>query len=512
MPTKTYQNVQMCYITNYPHTYVTQGLESMTPGTEINTGWHVWPNQLFAHYLSPKQWYDLMESSNTWTPTHCSIEIFNMIPQTEQLAIQGTSTIWGFNNCLYAMLYEDDIHETNTYNWMKWETDVKDKRHILNTTPNLMYKEGRQNFQNAEWVAQYPPIYSYQTPLFRTKSNKTWSANSAYVGDGLYPEEKIPGGICWDPLCRPEQIMELRPGKNAVKFEWHLPPQIPVNSDALQYTYPYSAPGPYQGNQRPGGFQQTLECNPDELCSRNEATTPYNDYTMPDYYNQPVVQTGLIWNQLDKSLIMGEQHKLHKPNVIAPGLEIEKCLEGIPQLFCKILPIFKSTAGTGASPTLVPCVAQVSYRTSITFQTTERKSAIYAPTTGPFGAWVKYSHLKRDYNYRQNYIRAKNSGFVRSWQNVEFHTAANLDSVYGAGAYHPREDPYKESVNVTSGSGQGGTYTLTTTIAKQDPDGQTQPTPSKRKWYSRLRDDLAKCAGKEQHINEAYEEDEDDAM
>lgn len=409
------------------------------------------------------------------------------------------------------MTYEDDLHETEYYNWMEWQQTTLNKRYKTNTTPNLFYKEGRQIYSDNTWVQYIPPTFGWTMPLYRTHSEKTFSNDYRKTSQGMMPTGYIPGGIMWDPFNRAERIRELRPGKNACKYEWNLPPQIPINSDLFQYTGPYTTPGPYQGNQRPGCFQQTHQLDPDELCSRNEAQQPLNDYTFPDYFNQPIVQTGRIWNALHASVVEDPQFMLRKPNKAFPGLLDEKCLKGIPQIFAKIVPIFRADQ-SGNNPTLLECTAQLSVRTSITFKITSSDTAIFARIKGPWSWTNQYSHLTRDYTFRQNAIRPKAGGFKRTWQNIEYHTASTHNDIFGEGNAHPREDPFKESVTVTSGGGSQGTYSLTNTQPKIHQDTRTTQTTTtaKTRWYTKLRSDLKLCAGKEGHVNEAYEQDPSD--
>nr|QKE54975.1 MAG: capsid protein [Parvoviridae sp.] len=480
MPTKTYSNVYQFYITNNPYNYPTPDSNTVDAGSEVNTGWHVLPNQLNQHFLTQGQWADLINSSSTYTVQSISMDVFNMIPLIENLAIAGTTTFWSFNNCVYGWGYSDEYHETPYFNWMKINWSASHPLNDPNTSPNLLYKEGRQCPLGTQWKQQVPPIYSYKYPLYRISSNSTWSnTNDAGSGKGVYPglyntKTIVPKAAIWDPLNNAEALKEIRPGKNNLHFEHTFTNPPTFNSDLFATMSPYAATGPYEGNQRPYTYQQTLEDDPDQLCSRFEDDTTYNDYTRPNFANSPLVPSGWWWKEIQQSIC--DSPSIKKPNVFWPGTEREMCSEPPPQWFMKLVPLWKADS-LGGNPNIIPCVAQVSCKTTIVFKYTERKSAIFTPTWGPWSWYDLYSVQPWYRNFTLAGVRSRTAGMRRTWQNIEF-TAATQEPQFGSAAGHKREDPYKESSTIGPGTGCGGTYTLTTTIstASKQPDLQSTST------------------------------------
>lgn len=523
---KIYNNVYCMYITNHPYDYPDYAHESVEAGSIVSTGWHVLPNQMISHFMTPAQWADLIDHSSTYQISSISMELFNLVPLTETLSLSGQNTLWTFNNCLYALGYSDEYRETSYYNWMSYGSSVQDQTKLkrfpkANCSPNLLYKEGKQCSGESNWIQYTPPLYGWQRPLYRIHSTRTY-ANSALAGAGIgvYPctssgtqaGNKQPGGLIWDPFNNPDALMELRPGKNSMKFS-HTFEHSPVfNSDMFAYMSPYTATGPYQGNDRPGTFQQTLESDPDMLTSRNEGNDgPFNDFTIPNFAFQPLVPSGWWWKEIKESIM--DITWLKKPNLHWTGTEREMCCDPPPQWFCKVLPLFRASP-IGGSPTLIDCIANVAVRTSITINTTPRHSAIYCPTHGPWSWWDLYSHLPWYHNYKLAGVRGRAGGLRRTWQNYEF-TSVDTEPALGGGNAHRREDPYKESVTITSGCGTGSTYTatLTHTIAKQPSihettttESGTQPIP-KTRWYHNLRKDLKTSSQHYDNPNFTMEED-----
>lgn len=515
------------YIGNEPYSYPDYSAETVNTGAVVRTGWHVLANQLMSHYMTPAQWADLIDNSSTYQVTSVKMQLFNLVPLTETLSLSGTNTLWTFNNCLYALGYSDEYRETNYYNWMSYGStiDAQTKRQRLtanNAAPNLFYKEGKQASGGSNWIQYSPPIYTYMRPLFRINSTRTMANSSLNAaGVGVYPcttngtdhAQKQPAGLIWDPFNNPDALMELRPGKNEITFQHTFENAPKFNSDMFAYTAPYTTSGPYQGNDRPGCFAQTDECDPDMLTSRMENSSAINDFTIPNYAYQPVVPSGWWWKELKESIM--DTTWLKKPNLHWAGTEREMCCEPPPQWFVKVMPLFRASP-IGSAPTLIDCIANVAVRTTISFNTTPRRSAIYCPTHGPYSWWDLYSHLPWYMNFKGAAIRARAGGMRRTWQNYEFTTVGEVPGLGSADA-HRREDPYKESVTITSGSGLGGTYTITTATAgprQQDDHTEithtttgTQPVP-KTRWYHHLRQDLKRTH--KEHDNPTFTMEEED--
>nr|QKE54980.1 MAG: capsid protein [Parvoviridae sp.] len=459
----TFENCYITYIQNQPHQYPNQTTVNYTPGTEFNSGWHVIPNMLWRHVCNPRQWHTLVSNYEAYHVEGVDCTIFNMVPLTDQIAIQQTSTFTAFNNCVYGWCYTDDLYETDWHNW--WAHDT-----YSNEWLNLAYKEGLQRIGPSSNKRNMLPIYAYKAPQFRQATDETWAnSNISGSGVGVYNQNATPSGVFWDPLNRPSQISELRPGKNAVHYTWQCHPCDEnkwYNIDMLANWFPYTTTGPYNVHKpRPGQFSLSQQLDPDVLTTRNEQGQDedrgvINDYTMPNLYNCPIVPMAWWWQEMQKSIIPHSSHTftetfLLKADLRFAGTEYEQYKYGPTQWFTKITPIFKED-GTNIS-----CFAQISLLTKLHIKVKKRRSAYYAPTDGPYNWKQVYSLRPVDQCYTGSWIRSRTGGARRTWQNQHAQNATNTNTPPDNRS-HDREDPYLTTTNA-AGLGQDGTFTYVDT-------------------------------------------------
>nr|WOP79081.1 capsid protein [Canary chaphamaparvovirus 2] len=448
----TISNVWMAYISNGPYVYPKDDSSILTTHL-INTGWHIIPNILWKHVCTPKQWAELTINYEAYHVKGMKCTIFNCIPMTTQLAIQGNTLFTAFNNSIYGMAYKDDLYETNWHNYYQY--DGKQPH-------NLLYKEGLacQYGTNTNY-RQSLPIYLWSAPNSRATERCTYDnhPNDYSTGQqqsGVFPvpsgnEHYRPSGCIWDPLNRPDNIMELRPGKNAITFTWeaHNCDQGKwFNLDLLSWWYPYTPEGPYHSKrQRPNSYQFTDATEPERLANRWEASPPINDYSIPNYANIPVVPMGWWWHEMKSAVPNGlqalTQWEYKYIDLMFSGTEYEKYKYGPTQWFVKMIPLFTDTG------THIECSAQISIKTELYLSCKKRRTAMYAPTWGPFNWKQLYAANSGDQTYQPALIRYRTGGAKRTWQNIADFTSKIV---------HPRETPYNTSKVIPGGAGEGGTY------------------------------------------------------
>ncbi|UNS41167.1 capsid protein [Psittaciform chaphamaparvovirus 3] len=505
-------NTYMTYISNQPFQYPNDQISIMSGDTKINTGWGVIPNLHFSHFMTPKQWVEFVIQNEAYTVVSASCTVFNMIPMTTQLAIQGTNIFTAFNNTIYALGYKDSLYETS---WMKW----------LDFPNNLFWKEGLAYTPGTpNKVRASLPIYQWELPHTRTTSAATWAFKPIPNGGyGVWPAgylhteisphkyQVVPSGVVWDPFNMPSELMELRPGKNAITFSWEMHECDQgrwFNLDRLASFYPHMPEGPYP-LQRPGAYPVTSQLDPDRLASKNQndsrpttGTVPADkgrvmDYTIANYADLPIVPCGWFWEEISHSIIQDtpasgnnpaapKMNPILKPNMFYPGTEFEKCKYPPTQWFLKMIPLFD------VNNTLVEITANVSIKMNLHLKVKKRRSAIYAPTWGPI-AWKNvYSASTGDKNYIEAYIRYRTGGARRTWQNIcgpDGNDTTTTSTPLWIQTGHPRVDPYDQSSSTVSATeGIANTrITYTTATAKQEEHLQMTfstlqaPIPQKRK-------------------------------
>nr|WOP79076.1 capsid protein [Canary chaphamaparvovirus 1] len=479
-------NSYLTYITNQPYVYPSNNAseiqvnKSGNPLHALNTGWHILPTMLWKHFVDPKRWYELNIKYEAYRVDGYSVSIFNMVPMTTQLAIQGNTIFTAFNNCIYGLGYQDTLYETEWFNWYS---------NTSNNDFNLLYKEGlmqspEQNTSHRfvlpryAWAMTNPfatEIWTWNDKYFR-EDNTLPQGN--YHVDGVFPAQgHYPSGVVWDPLNRPEELKELRPGKNAIGFSWErhgCDENKWFNFDAIASWFPYTASGPYNyGQQRPGEFKLSGVMDPDQLSLQDQysagAGGPVNDYSVPNWSDLPIVPMQWWWKEMQNSICpvttTGSDRILKYLNFFFNGTERECYMYGPTQCFIKLIPLIND------SNTNVECSAQVAVKTSLHLSVKPRRSAIYAPTWGPLPWRAVYSARSKDRNFMNSFVRYRTGGMRRTWQNIGDSTDKRA---------HPRTTPYIRSEVVPSGTGQGSTYMTppTYTITKAKMTTQTKVTPS----------------------------------
>ncbi|QEJ80807.1 capsid protein VP1 [Psittacara leucophthalmus chapparvovirus] len=456
----SFENVYMCYIKNMPYIYPPDNQDTMDATSQINTGWHIIPNFLWNHFVTPKQWAEFQIKYEAYHVESCSATIFNMIPMTTQLAIQGTSVFTAFNNTIMALAYTDKLYETS---WEKWTSTT-----IRNQSPNLAEKEGLKcELGTANRKRFELPIYSWKVPHVRLTSINTWADVPVQkslmdaAGQGVWPKGQNaatwPSGCFWDPMNMPGELQELRPGKNACSFSWSCHPcdsNIWFNMDQLGQWYPWTTPGPYNADNRPFTYVLSSNLDPDPLASRFQNDPWINDYTIPNWAQIPICDPSWFWKEMQQSIAdyMGENIYNQKPDLRFPGTEYEKYKWPPTQWFIKMVPLF-DTNGTHIEVT-----AQISMRVKLNVKAKKRRSAYYAPTWGPFNWRSVYAGTTKLQNYKNSFVRYRSAGARKTWQNI-----ANQDTT--ANKAHPRETPYDLNQKVAGGSGISSTGLAPTTAS-----------------------------------------------
>lgn len=453
----TITNVWMAYIGNGPYVYPNDNT-SILATSDLNTGWHIIPNMLWKHMCTPKQWAQMTINYEAYHVKGMKCTIFNLVPMTTQLAIQGNTLFTAFNNSIYGMAYKDELYETSWHNWYEYEPKQPH---------NLLYKEGLAcEYGGSTKYRQQLPIYAWHMPNSRANNKCTYDNHpntypNATEKSGVFPapggdnfDHYRPTGVIWDPLNRPEEIMELRPGKNAVTFTWETHPCDEgkwYNLDLLSWWYPFAPEGPYHSQrQRPGAYPFTRVCEPDRLANRWETSPATNDYTIPNYANIPIVPMGWWWHEM-KSIVPDGLSALQNweykyIDLMFSGTEYEKYKYGPTQWFVKMIPLFTENG------VHIECSAQLSIKTELYLTCKKRRTAIFAPTWGPFNWKQLYAANSADMSFNPAQIRYRTGGIKRTWQNIGDSTGAAIN-------YHPRDTPFNRNTVVGPGSGIGSTFT-----------------------------------------------------
>ena len=119
----TFHNFSFYYISNKFNHYDLQKVNIFTADKHVpfdiykqETGWQYIPNQRMDDWLLPYQWYRLTTSGRAWKVKSCKATVQNMIPITEQVAIQGNASFSSFNNTIYALGFNDTLYDS-PYNY-----------------------------------------------------------------------------------------------------------------------------------------------------------------------------------------------------------------------------------------------------------------------------------------------------------------------------------------------------------------------------------------------------------
>lgn len=475
-------NTWITYIQNLPYIYPKDNVSEISG--EINTGWHIFPNMFWSHLVTPKQWTELIINYEAYHVNGITISAFNMIPMTQQLAIQGTNIFTAFNNTIYALGYTDKFYETSWHNYYDY-SDTANGNH------NLLYKEGLLCQYNTDQNKRFElPIYKWAVPDSRATTANTYNnaldlqqaRDNLTNHSGVYPAGeagtevtdyfKRPSGVLWDPMNRPEDLMELRPGKNTIRFSWEChecDSNRWFNFDLMAKFHPYTPESPYHSYRaRPGQYTYTTTTDPNRLASRYEHNPAINDYTIPNYDDIPVVPMAWWWKEMQESIMPFENQAnglylsfWQYMDLYFAGTEYEMYKYGPTQSFIKMVPIFDH------SGTHIDASAQISVKTTLHLSCKKRRSAMYAPSWGPFNWHNTYSARGVDRGFRLGLIRYRTGGARRTWQNVGTKKDANNTEKL----QHPRLPPFTHNI-VGPGQGIGGTRTRPTPYTRP---GRTTP-------------------------------------
>nr|QRK03689.1 capsid protein 1 [Duck-associated chapparvovirus 2] len=474
-----FSNVYMTYIDNAFFKYPSIEVETIILGTHkqaeyINTGWHIVPNFLWRHVITPRQWAQLVMECEAYQVKSIHGTIYNPIPITTNLSLQRVNLFSAFNNCTYAMTYTDKMYETSFFPW--FELPVHKRLHLAQKEgviwTGAMTQESSGSVTDHKYSRYQWPIYQWQRPAMKTIFDNTWSQGKT-GGNGVYnvdatvdesnPKLAIPGGVFWDPFNCPDDIGELRAGKNAIDFSWSTAECDKgkwYNLDQMvQYTT-WSTDGPYCGVGRPQEMFNTTKMDPAYATTYGlaeaSATDPthgsgvlaYEDYTIPNYANLPIVPTKWFWKEIEKSIIDMDQTTgkntaipfYRKANKYWSGTEWE-CYTYPPcQWFVKGIPL------CDANDDQIRTTTQVSFRISIELEGRIRRSAYYAPTHGPWSGEQLYTHTNKRAIFQPACIRYKTGGRRRTWQNMQTPMLSSTGDVTNTNksnlTEHARQDGY----------------------------------------------------------------------
>nr|WCD44335.1 MAG: capsid protein [Duck parvovirus] len=484
-------NVYMAYLDNEPMIYPSLDEHTILAinnnKRDIPTGWHILPNLLWRHFCKPKQWYNMLVNYESYAIKGMQFTLFNSIPITNNLSIQRTSLFAAFNNCIYANTYTDKFYETS---WHPWYEQSGSQRDNL----NLLYKEGvfytgtstSTTDTSGYSIQLYKfPQYYWRRQYVVTEFNNMWSQGkegSAGVFDtynaAAQQQQPIPAGLVWDPYERPEDIGELRAGKNAVTFEWE-PMPCDYNKEFLldrimEYST-WTSAGPYIGSQRIGTAKKFKDMDPETVMTygahaRNTETISnlpedsgrpvqiYEDYSIPNWSFCPIVPNVWAWHEIKNSIADIKLDKAYqKIDKYWCGTEGEQYKYPPYQMFVKGIPIYD------ASNSLIRTSTQISVKVTLKLQCRKRRSAYFCPTWGPFSGDQLYYHNPHKLIYQENYIRYKTAGVRRTWQNI------NRFSIDSSKKVHGREDAYSLSASQNEIAGSwydASTYPVPTTSGK----------------------------------------------
>nr|QUS52576.1 capsid protein [Mute swan feces associated chapparvovirus 2] len=461
----TFTNCYMAYFQNNPYHYPRNNLDIQQMGTVINTGWHILPNMMWRHLATPKQWAEFIIKYEAYHVDGISCTIFNPVPMTTQLAIQGTTAFTAFNNTIYSLGYIDTLYETSWYPWNDTGNDVDNL--------NLAFKEGLCQRSGQSTDTRYTlPVYTWNTPNSRGSNASVFGRQATVDARTVYPTalNQIPSGVFWDPMNRPDHLMELRPGKNSMNYSWEChdcDSGIWYNLDQLASWAPYAGDWPWDPFLRgqPGMEKLSTAMDPDPLNDGTTMSGSRNDYSWPNFANLPVVPNSWFWQEICKSLALKSSALDRKLEMKALGTEYQQYKYGPTQWFLKGLPLFDD------QNTHITTTTQCCIKMSLKISAKKRRSAIYCPTWGPFGWKTIYSMTSWNRNMPPSAIRYRTGGARRTLNNADEQGDWNF-----AGEWTPqREDPYVTSTWPTTAS------TLTTaTTSTAAMKTETQTTDSTR--------------------------------
>jgi len=436
----SYSSNYMVYWDNSPYIYPTSDNPQLNNVFTMNTGWHVLPTMLWKHFLSPKQWWEFHINYEAYHVAGYTATLYNPIPITQNLAIQGTSTFNAFNNTIYSLGAQDILYETSYHNW--WTDPVWKYFYTA-------YKEGAVRTGNTgseKWQRLVLPKYLWENSATDPVDVYTWSwdptppiyASAAAVWPHTNQGEQHAdySGCFWDPLTDPDSILELRPGKNSMTFNWAThgcDESIWYNLDQLVRFLPYVPEGPWagvtttSGNVSRYGKDGTYIPNPkmtdpfpqtsyttggvDQAAQRPQPQYGgrYQDFSMPNYLNLPIVPVTWFWKEMQQNLI--EDRNTQKPQLGWPGTEFQAYKYPPTQSYVKGIPLYDE------NNTLIATSTQGILRCTLHLKAKKRRSRYYCPTWGPLSGAMAYTIQG---TYTPAMVRYRTGGARRGWAN---HTA-----------------------------------------------------------------------------------------
>lgn len=200
------KQLRYAYIRNELNNYV------VAQTSPQRTGWHIIPNNRLYYYLSPKDMYFIHTNCKAITIKSVTIKVFNMIPVTNTVAIGQGATFSAFNNTIYAIAYSDVDYITYPHDYRTDDEYAGGSE----TARRFFQREGIPfNIFGEAQTKNFLPDYSHRGSV----------VNSVFVN-------------WWDPLTDPDNVQELRPGKNAIEFHWKptKPTQIRIAGRVLHST------------------------------------------------------------------------------------------------------------------------------------------------------------------------------------------------------------------------------------------------------------------------------------
>nr|WCD44326.1 MAG: capsid protein [Duck parvovirus] len=508
-----FKNCYMTYINNNPYQYPSIEVPTVVQGTHdnvysINTGWHIIPNFLWRHAVIPRQWDALIKGCEAYHVKAIDLVIYNPIPITTNLSLQRVNYFSAFNNCTYALTYTDDKYETSWYPW--YSLKPKQQLHLAQREGLTWYGTqigGASNHtaQRYEW-----PIYWWKRPNMRTCIDNVWSQgkqgqSGVYDTDaGTIADGKLasPSGVFWDPFNCPEELGELRAGKNSISFHWE-PNSADCgkwfNLDVIAAFSEWTVDGPYCGEGRPDQWKMTTTMDPDLACTYGlaEKTTTdagsakpsqeisYADYTIPNYYNMPIVPTKWFWKEIQNSIVdwYGEGTTANntefpmymKANKYWSGTEWETYKYPPNQWFTKGIVLYD------AQDQLIKTTTQVSVQIKLTLEGKKRRSAYFCPTYGPTSGDQLYYQANNRNIFQPACIRYRTGGGRRTWQNMQAKiktgsstTIVNTENIQK----HPRMDNFYYKVDINNDINSikyNYAHTISGTPDKTDATRELQP-------------------------------------
>ncbi len=458
----------MVYWNNTPYAYGSPDYSQVNNLTNINTGWHILPTMLWKHFISPKQWYEMCIANEAYHVEGYTATLYNPIPITQNLAIQGNATFTAFNNTIYTLGAQDTLYETSYHNW--WTDPIWKYFYVC-------FKEGLIRYgttiTNKRLIL---PTYLWETPCHDPFDYMTWSwdptppvypsAASTWPHTDTNLQIAAPTGTYWDPLTDPDSILELRPGKNSMTFNWSAhgcDESIWFNLDLLAKYLPYMPEGPWtdqtsiSGNASRWGPKDSKIPNPNmsDPFPQTSYNTGYSSVTgvpdpkykgrymgfsMPNLLNLPIVPVTWFWKEMQQNLI--ESQDINKPQLGWPGTEYQSYKYPPTQCFVKGIPLYDE------NDTLIATQTQGVLRVSLHLKVKKRRSRYYCPTWGPM-SWQQTHTLQGAYILPG--IRYRTGGARRGWQNPVATTPSTTSPT--------RWDPYTTQ---TYTEAPGNTTTTTT--------------------------------------------------